>query len=71
MTCDALLLGLAVAEPSLDYQTLTPGGWVIMLLSVGFVVGLLGWCVWKVVTTPGSSEHLHAQADIETPDRED
>lgn len=59
---------LAIAEIPSDYQGLTAGGWVTMILSVGFVVGLLGWCVWKVISTPGSADHLHAQGDIETPD---
>lgn len=71
MICNALgSLTLAVAEPAADYQSLTTGGWTIMILSVGFVAGLLGWCVWKVVSTPGETEHLHTQADIETPDRD-
>jgi len=47
---------------------MTTGGWIIMLVSVGAVTGLLGWCIYRVVTTPGSAEHLHSQADIETPD---
>jgi choline-glycine betaine transporter len=47
---------------------MTVGGWVIMLLSVGFVTGLLSWCVYKVVSHPGSPEHLHGQTDIQTPD---
>jgi len=50
---------------------MTTGGWIIMVLSVGGVTSLLGWCVYKVLATPGSSEHLHAQADIETPDVEE
>ena len=50
---------------------MTPGGWIIMLLSVGGVTSLLGWCIYKVVATPGSTEHLHSQADIETPDTVD
>jgi len=50
---------------------MTPGGWVVMILSVGAVTGLLAWCIYKVVTTPGSTEHLHSQADIETPDTVD
>lgn len=49
---------------------MTTGGWIIMVLSVGFVTGLLAWCIWKVLTTPGSETHLHSQADIQTPDRE-
>jgi len=39
-----------------------------MILSVGGMTALLGWCIYKVVATPGSTEHLHSQADIETPD---
>lgn len=47
---------------------MTFGGWVVMILSVGGVTSLLGWCIYKVLSTPGSTEHLHSQADIETPD---
>jgi hypothetical protein len=50
---------------------MTAGGWVVMLLSVGGVATLLAWCVYKVITTPGSTGHLHSQADIETPDVEE
>ncbi len=47
---------------------MTLGGWVVMILSVGGVTSLLLWCIYKVLTTPESVEHLHSQADIETPD---
>ena len=47
---------------------MTFGGWIVMTLSVGGVTGLLVWCVYKVLATPGSTEHLHSQADIEPPD---
>lgn len=49
---------------------MTAGGWIMMVVSVGFVTGLLSWCVYKVVTTPASARHLHSQADIEPPDVE-
>ena len=42
-----------------------------MFLATGGMTGLLVWCIYKVVSTPGSTEHLHSQADIETPDVED
>ena len=58
--------GAAVAAP--ENFHLSAGGWVVMLLSVGFVTSLLGWCIYKVLTIPGSEQHLHSQADIETPD---
>lgn len=50
---------------------MTLGGWIVMLLSVGGTTGLLVWCIYKVVSTPGSPQHLHSQADIETPDVEE
>jgi|AP86_3_1055499.scaffolds.fasta_scaffold00060_11 hypothetical protein len=43
------------------------GGWIIMLLSVGTVSTLFAWCIYKVLSTPGESEHLHG-FEIETPD---
>jgi len=50
---------------------MTPAGWIIMILATGGMTGLLGWCIYKVLATPGSAEHLHSQADIETPDVEE
>ena len=31
---------------------MTLGGWITMLLSVGFVVVLFLWCIFKVMTAP-------------------
>ncbi|MFG0247503.1 MAG: hypothetical protein ACF8OB_01345 [Phycisphaeraceae bacterium JB051] len=47
------------------------GGWIIMSLSVGGMSTLLGWCIYKVLSTPGSSEHLHTQNDIDPHDDDD
>jgi hypothetical protein len=41
-----------------------------MLHSVGSVLALFAWCIWKVVTTPEETEHLHG-FDFETPDQTD
>ena len=42
-----------------------------MLLSVGTVVVLFAWCVYKVLTTPNETEKIHS-LEFETPDiRED
>lgn len=49
---------------------MTPAGWIIMVLATGGMTGLLLWCVYKVLATPGSTGHLHSQVDIETPDVE-
>ena len=50
---------------------MTLGGWIVMLAAVGGVTALLSWCIYKVISIPGSTEHIHSQADIETPDIED
>lgn len=38
-----------------------------MLFSVGTVVTLFSWCIFKVLTTPQEGENLHA-VDLHTPD---
>ena len=43
------------------------GGWIIMLLSVGTVSLLFVWCIYKVLSTPGETEHIHG-FELETPD---
>lgn len=48
---------------------MTIGGWIIMILSIGFVTGLFGWCIWRVLRE-SSPQKLHAPADIDTRDRE-
>ena len=49
---------------------MTLGGWIMMILSVGTVVGLFCWCLWRVLagSTPDTSEHLHGGLDIDTQD---
>ena len=39
-------------------------GWVVMILSVGGMTSFFVWCVYRVLSTPGSTEHLHSQRDI-------
>lgn len=40
-----------------------------MLFSVGTVVSLFGWCIWKVLTTPNETQRIHS-LEFETPDVE-
>ncbi len=47
---------------------MTLGGWIVMSLSVGGATALLAWCLYKVLSKPGSEQHLHGQVDIHTPD---
>jgi hypothetical protein len=34
---------------------MTPAGWILMILSISFVVTLVSWCYYQVLTTPGES----------------
>ena len=47
---------------------MTTWGWIIMIGAISGFTGLLSWCIVKVIRTPGSTGHLHTQADIEPPD---
>lgn len=47
---------------------MTTGGWIMMLFAIGGMTTLLVWCIWKVITTPGSTDHLHSPADIDPRD---
>lgn len=49
---------------------MTVQGWVFMLLSNAFVVGLLVYCLYRILTRPASAEHMHAPLEIDTADRE-
>ncbi|MCF7669428.1 MAG: hypothetical protein K9N48_06605 [Verrucomicrobia bacterium] len=46
---------------------MTVGGWITMLLSVGFVTGFFAWCVYKVLVIKRPSEDFHGM-DIDTRD---
>jgi hypothetical protein len=46
---------------------MTPGGWIVMILSVGSVTVLFLWCLWKVLSTPEETEKLHG-FPLENPD---
>ena len=47
---------------------MTFSGLILMILCVGGATAFFAWCMWLVLATPGSSEHIHSQADIEPPD---
>lgn len=49
---------------------MTTAGWILMLTSCGLVLTLVTFCYYKVLTTPRTSEHLHAPLDIDTHDQD-
>lgn len=48
---------------------MTLGGWIMLIASIGSVAGLFAWCVYKVLTIPEETEHIHG-FEQETPDAE-
>lgn len=46
---------------------MTAAGFIVMLLSVGSVTLLFGWCVRKVLITPDEAGKMHG-AEGHTPD---
>ncbi|MBU0641265.1 MAG: hypothetical protein KKB50_20595 [Planctomycetes bacterium] len=57
-------LGLLLAEP----VVLTAQGAVLMALCVGLVLGLFGFCMYRILREPAPAEHHHAPLDIDTHD---
>lgn len=47
---------------------MTGAGWTVMILSVGFVLSLLTFCFYRVLRSPGTTEHMHGPLDIDTHD---
>jgi hypothetical protein len=44
------------------------GGWITMILSVGFVVSIFGWSMSKVLFGKEPTEKLHSLDGIDTHD---
>lgn len=45
---------------------MTPLGWTFMIVSNSCVWGLVGWCFYKVLTTPAATENMGSTLDIDT-----
>jgi len=52
---------------------MTPAGWAIMIVSVGSVLTLTAFCMYRVLTLPPADveRHLKAPLDIDTRDTRD
>jgi len=48
------------------------GGWIVMLLSVGSVLTLATYCLWRVLTLPPvDMEQIKGPLEIDTDDTDD
>lgn len=51
---------------------MTTGGWLTMILSVGFVTGLFVYCLYRVLRSPGDPKrlaHVEPLSEEETSER--
>ncbi|HCF96605.1 MAG: hypothetical protein PHF14_01270 [Verrucomicrobiota bacterium] len=51
-----------------DIQGLSVGGWTMMLTSVGVVLGLSMFCLYRMFRGAEPSQHHHAPLEIDTRD---
>ena len=53
-------------------DAMTAGGWIVMILSVGSVVALVSYCLFRVLSLPPVEveDPLHAPPDSDTHDTE-
>ncbi len=35
------------------------GGWINLILSLGFVLGLFGWCIWRLLYARSAPQEEH------------
>lgn len=38
---------------------MTSGGWIILIMSIGTVSILFFWCIFKLLSIPKETKHLH------------
>src|SRR5690606_24483079 len=57
----------ALPHPRKPSPVMTPGGWIILIVSVGTVTSLFAWCIYKVLSLPGETEKIHG-FEAEPPD---
>jgi multisubunit Na+/H+ antiporter MnhF subunit len=50
---------------------MTLGGWITLILSVGFVTSLFAWCIARILTGKQRVDRLHGLDDIDTRDLDD
>lgn len=47
---------------------MTTAGWIFMIGSLSFVVGLTYFCFQRVLAKPSAANHMHSPVDIDTHD---
>jgi hypothetical protein len=48
---------------------MTTAGWIFMVGSIGFVVGLTAFCFYRVLARPAAANHMTPPLEADTHDR--
>lgn len=60
---------LAAVEPGSESLTLTTAGWIVMVTSIGVVVTLVSYCLYRVLSLPPLEiEDIKGPLEIDTGD---
>ena len=59
-----------LAQTESAAEQLTISGAVLMTLSIGMVLALSGYCLWRILSEKRPEEHHHTPLDIDTHDVE-
>ena len=49
---------------------MTAAGWLFMVSSIGFVVGLISFCFYRVLRKPSAVNHMQAPLEMDTHDKD-
>lgn len=47
---------------------MSTAGWVVMVLSLGFVLSLVAFCFWRVLSSPRAAGHMQDPLELDTRD---
>ena len=66
------MIGLlpTLAQTTQPITGLTIGGVVIMTISVGLVLSLSAFCLYRILRAPQPAQHHHAPLETDTHDRD-
>lgn len=63
------LAGMVLAAAETEPLRLNVWGWTVMIVSIGSVLGLVSYCIAKVLSLPPvEQEHLRGPLDVDTGD---
>ncbi len=68
MIVNLCVIALILGQTTESGMSLTAGGVIVMTASIAFVLGLVTFCVWRILREEHPEQHHHAPLDIDTND---